>query len=73
MHNKPLQSASTKTEYKQHKRDLDDQEKLLGSLFESAKQLQKLKHNFKNCHTQQGKLDITHHDPNGKRHKRSPH
>eukprot|EP00957_Ditylum_brightwellii_P102961 7846531-Ditylum_brightwellii.AAC.1 len=46
-HNKPLQSASTKTEYKQHKRDLDNQEKLPGGLFEFTKQLQIFKHNFK--------------------------
>eukprot|EP00957_Ditylum_brightwellii_P050093 3796890-Ditylum_brightwellii.AAC.1 len=44
---KPLQSASTKTKYEQHKKDLDDQEKLPGGLFESAKQLQIFKHDFK--------------------------
>eukprot|EP00957_Ditylum_brightwellii_P084582 6431816-Ditylum_brightwellii.AAC.1 len=47
VHNKPQQSASTKTEYRKHKRDLDDQEKLPGGLFESAKQLKIFKHNFK--------------------------
>eukprot|EP00957_Ditylum_brightwellii_P087080 6627913-Ditylum_brightwellii.AAC.1 len=46
-YDKPLQSASTKTEYEQHKRDLDEQEKLLGGLFKSAKQLQIFKHDFK--------------------------
>eukprot|EP00957_Ditylum_brightwellii_P091958 7001766-Ditylum_brightwellii.AAC.1 len=45
--NKPLQSASTKTEYKQRKRNLDNQDKLPGGLFESAKQLQIFKHDFK--------------------------
>eukprot|EP00957_Ditylum_brightwellii_P133561 10183213-Ditylum_brightwellii.AAC.1 len=44
---KPLQSTSTKTKYEPHKRDLGDQEKLPGGLFESAKQLQIFKHNFK--------------------------
>eukprot|EP00957_Ditylum_brightwellii_P073908 5616388-Ditylum_brightwellii.AAC.1 len=47
LHNKPLQSALTKMEYAQHKRDLDNQEKLPSGLFESAKQLQIFKHNFK--------------------------
>eukprot|EP00957_Ditylum_brightwellii_P080362 6112247-Ditylum_brightwellii.AAC.1 len=45
--NKHLQSASTKTKYKQHKRDLDSQEKLPDGLFESTKKLQIFKHDFK--------------------------
>eukprot|EP00957_Ditylum_brightwellii_P028245 2133082-Ditylum_brightwellii.AAC.1 len=47
VHNKPLQSALTKTEYEQRKRDFVNQEKLLGGLIESAKQLQIFKHDFK--------------------------
>eukprot|EP00957_Ditylum_brightwellii_P035147 2665386-Ditylum_brightwellii.AAC.1 len=44
---KTLQSASTKTKYEQHKRDLNNQEKLPGCLFESAKQLQIFAQDFK--------------------------
>eukprot|EP00957_Ditylum_brightwellii_P139907 10661215-Ditylum_brightwellii.AAC.1 len=44
-----LQSTMTgkRNDYKQHKRNLDNQEKLPGGLFESTKQLQIFKHDFK--------------------------
>eukprot|EP00957_Ditylum_brightwellii_P029753 2250206-Ditylum_brightwellii.AAC.1 len=44
-----LQSTMTGKcdDYEQHKRNLDNQEKLSGGLFESTKQLQIFKHDFK--------------------------
>eukprot|EP00957_Ditylum_brightwellii_P074034 5625416-Ditylum_brightwellii.AAC.1 len=39
--------STSKFSYKVHKRNMDDQDKLLGGLFTSAKQIQIFKHNFK--------------------------
>eukprot|EP00957_Ditylum_brightwellii_P197853 15072343-Ditylum_brightwellii.AAC.1 len=39
--------SSSRSLYKTHKRNMDDQEKLPSGLFGSAKQIQIFKHNFK--------------------------
>eukprot|EP00957_Ditylum_brightwellii_P096077 7319963-Ditylum_brightwellii.AAC.1 len=46
--NQSVSSASSNF-YKTYKRNMDDQEKLLGGLFESSKQLQIFKHDFRIC------------------------
>eukprot|EP00957_Ditylum_brightwellii_P088539 6743717-Ditylum_brightwellii.AAC.1 len=40
-------SSTSVTSFKMYKRNMDDQEKLPGGLFNSSKQLQIFKHNFK--------------------------
>eukprot|EP00957_Ditylum_brightwellii_P192901 14687545-Ditylum_brightwellii.AAC.1 len=39
--------SSSKSSYKSYKRNMDNQDKLSSGLFESAKQIQIFKHNFK--------------------------